>query len=452
MKYISRLVPDRTLSVLLVQVFCYQIAICSISAFQLPDSTPCHSRHYALSSTSRFSSSIDIDSMDTVEITSAETSLTWSMAEDWALVDIVPQYTVYGSSSESSHESLPKSKPFTFWTQLLRSTPELSQRTEQEALLRYRELCDDPTRYTSDKRTGEKRLPRAGSSPPLLRDWKLLDKGGAGSSTKFVGGTLIDSGSNVWFPLHSFGCLGHNPVDADNLETRLYCRDKDTSLPTNPEFLASGFAEAAGGQIYELAGSSSSSSPSTTSHGAADFYQRYGVAEPTINLSDVVNPLFNRMMQGGGETTPSKDTDVSAPKGKFSPGTVATVSALFASSILSASIGFGMGIAAAGIGAADTSPDLSQSPTLVIKTPCPYMQSFSSPLSSMDFNTVEPSVSELRARQEAKVFRERRAIDNVSSRLQFDEAKLVELTKQEIATQINYEYDSVEFERSLDVI
>jgi len=43
----------------------------------------------------------------------------------------------------------------------------------------------------------------------------------------------------------------------------------------------------------------------------------------------------------------------------------------------------------------------------------------------------KPSVSELRARQEAMVLRERRAIDNVGKRLEMDEGKLVELMRQE---------------------
>lgn len=385
---------------------------------------------------------------DTVEIASAESSSTWSMVEDWALVDTVPQYTVYGSSSEPS-ESSPEGKPYTFWTQLLHSTPELSRRTEREALVRYLELCNDPTRYTSSERRGEPLLPRAGVSPPLLRDWKILEEGGrttGSGTTLFVGGSLADGGSKVWFPLRSLGRLPSDPVDADNSEARLY----RTSPPTNPEFLGGGFAEAAGGRIYELDDAVATSLPSATSHGAANFYQRYGVKEPTMSFRDVVEHLFHRKVREG-ETTPLGDMEVAAPHEKFSPGTIATVSALFASSILSVSIGFGMGIVAAGFGCADTSHQPSPSPTLVIKTPCPYMQSSPSPLSSIDINTVEPSISELRARQEAKVFREKRAIENGSRRLQVDEEKLVELTMQEIATQINYEYDSVEFERSLDI-
>jgi len=47
----------------------------------------------------------------------------------------------------------------------------------------------------------------------------------------------------------------------------------------------------------------------------------------------------------------------------------------------------------------------------------------------------EPSVSELRARKESQVLRERRAIENVSKRLELDEGKLAELMRQEAELQ-----------------
>jgi len=121
-KCVSRLVPFRLPSALLLQAFCYQM----ISALQIPNSIPCHNQHHALISTSRLSVGVDIDLMNTDTFTITESSPIWSMVEDWALVDIVPQYTVYGSSSGSISKDL----PYTFWTQLLHSTPELSQRTK----------------------------------------------------------------------------------------------------------------------------------------------------------------------------------------------------------------------------------------------------------------------------------------------------------------------------------
>eukprot|EP00555_Chaetoceros_dichaeta_P006350 CAMPEP_0198260052 /NCGR_PEP_ID=MMETSP1447-20131203/9097_1 /TAXON_ID=420782 /ORGANISM="Chaetoceros dichaeta, Strain CCMP1751" /LENGTH=452 /DNA_ID=CAMNT_0043947607 /DNA_START=82 /DNA_END=1436 /DNA_ORIENTATION=+ len=441
-KCVSRLVPVRLPSVLLLQVFCYQM----ISALQIPNSIQCHSRHCALMSTSRLSSTLNIDSMDAITCASAESSPTWSMTEDWALVDIVPKYTVYGSSSS---ESISKGLPYTFWTQLLHSTPELSQRTEREALLRYRELCRDPTRYSSSsKEMGVKQLPRAGSSPPLLRDWGISEKGGqGGSGSTFLGGTLIDTGSRVWFPLHAIGCLGNNPANIDNLEVGINCLDRDLLPTMNPSSLVGGFAEAAGGKVYELGDVARQSSPSITSNGAANFYQRYGAKEQEINFIDIFKPILSRMTQRTTTTTPSKNMNGSTSHKKFSASTVSAVSALFASSILSVFIGFEVGIAGATVGVTDMAPHPTPLPTMkVVQSPCPYMQS-SLPLSSItNLNTVEPSVSELRARQEAKVYRERRAIQDVSRRLKFDEEQLAALEIREtamLATQTNYEYDSV---------
>jgi len=389
--------------------------------------------------------------MNTDTFTITESSPTWSMVEDWALIDIVPQYTVYGSSSGSISKDL----PYTFWTQLLHSTPELSQRTEREALMRYRELCSDPTRYSSSKESGVKQLPRAGSSPPLLRDWAISEKGvQVGSGSTFLGGTLIDTGSKVWFPLHAIGSFGNDPANIGNMEIRASCMDKNLLPTMNPASFVGGFAEAAGGKIYELGDSARQSFPSITSHRAASFYQRHTAKEQKKTLIDIINPILSRITQGTA-TTPSADVNGITSHKKFSPSTVSTLSTLFASSILSVFIGFTAGIAGASVGYTDVSPHPAPLPTMkVVNSPCPYVQS-SRPVSSMtNLNTVQPSVSELRARQEAKVYRERRAIADVSNRLQLDEAKLAALEKEEVAmlaTQVKYEYDSVEFERSFDM-
>jgi len=329
----------------------------------------------------------------------------WSKKAEWALVDIVPKYTVYSTSTEGS--------VVTFWTQLLHSTMEIqSKRSEMEAWRRYKELCND-MRYKKD--TENKELQPAGPSPSLLQDWRIMD----GEKTIFIGGTLSENGNRIWFPLQSIGRLANDPMG------ELMMNDSTSWSLLNPTSLEGGYAEASGGTIYELGYAAKALTSTTTNPIRNDFQMETATTIKEEGKSKQLMDKLNSMLSGQNSSNIE--------------GAVATISAVLATSILSLYIGFGMGAGTAfssGANVARTTLPPSSLPkaVIVLKTLPPSSSSTSTSTSTSASTTmVGPSATELRARQETRVLRERRLIDNVSRRLEVDEMKLVDLMKQEQA-------------------
>ena len=100
--------------------------------------------------------------------------------------------------------------------------------------------------------SGVVKLPVAGVLPSLLCNWRVLKRGGGnegggsttavggGDGTTFLGGSLMDTQSRIWFPLCYMGRLGTNPADGG----------ADTSIVDGMimEEVSGGFAKAAGGR------------------------------------------------------------------------------------------------------------------------------------------------------------------------------------------------------------
>jgi len=177
----------------------------------------------------------------------------------------------------------------TFWIQLLVCTPELDSRwSEEDAASRYGTL-------RSLDATGT--LPAAGPSPPLLRDWSV------GTDGRMTG--VLD-GRTVWFVTHVVGRV-------------------DGVAASSEESLSGGFVEAVGGRVYELG------RPAENGKGAA------ATAAEGANVGGYgqINPNPFDKLSNSFEKLP------------WMPAATMTLSALFASTILSLAVGYGAGLSVA---------------------------------------------------------------------------------------------------------
>lgn len=286
---------------------------------------------------------------------------------DWALVDRVPVFTV-GESDRHKR---------TFWTQLWISTPELSAKSSEDELIRrYRALS------TRERMEDGKILPTAGPSPPVLDEW-LVDGEGK------MSGRL--DGRTVWFVAHLVGRIaGDEGGGSGGIAERDRCRP-------------GGFVEAVGGRVYELG------RPREVE----------GEEGPSSLASDV---------SSGGEV---RGKDGPAPsKFPWVTGATATaVSALLASTILSASIGYGAGlglIVDSSRQAASPLPSLTSMPSRTVQA----VRS-NRPVEVSASDRVEPSASEKRAKKEAQVLREERVVRTLSDKLERDRTALGKLRLEE---------------------
>jgi len=185
------------------------------------------------------------------------------------------------------------------------------------------------------------------------------------------------------------------------------------------EGTAGGFAEAAGGVVYELGDAARVvpvEGPTVVTPGGSEGENALGAG-----VRGVVSML--------GETLGAVRTraTVGEQRGKAvtSNGTLAIITALVASSVVSLCIGFDAGRGAA---LSAPTPIVSQRTAIVVRT-IPAVVRTSDGGSRMV--VAEPTVSELRARQESRVLREKRAIENVGRRLEIDEGRLKDLVRQE---------------------
>jgi hypothetical protein len=293
---------------------------------------------------------------------------TWTLEEDWALLDKVPQFTV-GESSQAR----------TFWSQLSASTPELASRSEDELMSRYETLSQG----------SQKSLPRAGESPPILQQWSLDDASG-----KFIG---VYNGRTVWLQSQMVGRINNNAGSSD--------------LPEVMKAVPGGFVEAVGGRVYELG------QPKTT-NSATD-------AVATVVSSD-------------------KGESLQLPK-IFSTAKAGAVSVVVASAVvLSAALRYG-----AGYSSLQQQPLAPTHPIVAIvvnkKIVTPRRDV------AVEINGAKQSVSEKRARKEAQVLRDERVMKALSQKLQQDRSTFEKLRIQEAsasAVSDNIEQQSVSEQRA----
>jgi len=258
----------------------------------------------------------------------------WTLEEDWALTDNVPKFTV-GESSLAR----------TFWTQLGSSVPELSHRSDEELEMRYNEL----------QASQEKKMPKAGPSPPVLRDWRVDQKG-------FVT-AVSGEGRTLCFQAHALGRVIDDPMGR---------KDTRESRKLQP----GGFVEAIGGRVYELGRPEKQKKRKIDSSG---------------------NPA---------------DKNQSDPRPFWQTTLQSSFSGLIGGAILAAAIGFNAGMSF------NSNPPLTPSSqsTIVVTS-----------------SRMAPSVSEQRARTEAKVLQEKRFIVAISKRLAIDKESLSQLRAEEVS-------------------
>jgi hypothetical protein len=297
---------------------------------------------------------------------SPPSSSPWSMDKDWALVDNVSRFTV-STSTETR----------TFWTQLWASTPalfssatgpdalyrrmlQLKAEEEEEAKHHHQErqegVVDESNvatvgtdHHVVPRKKKKRRLPAFGPSPPVLENWTFDDghrPGGSAGERPFVNrvvGQIVDDdddshqhgdgtpggptgGRTVWFHYHVVGRLQGDPLSPPD----------GMLFPSAP----GGYVEAVGGRIYEL---------------GRPMPARVGVWQRDDQGGDRHRPHMDGR-SGAATSSPIPRTNESdgavttdAAKKQTSlawwvPAGTATVSALVASTILSACIGYGAGL------------------------------------------------------------------------------------------------------------
>lgn len=317
-----------------------------------------------------------------------EESEAWSLKEDWALMDNLPKFTV-SSSTETR----------TFWTQLWSENAiYFSTKQPEDLYKRVQELDSQQMKLQSDKKGRKDETTRSltfGPSPPVLENWKLE----GGESNRVVGqiGTNDSGQRTIWFHYHVIGRLEGGPF-------------ADTSSGAVSLF-PGGYIEAVGGRIYEL-------------------------GQPML-LEDWGVDNLNAVKSIHQEHSAQKSTTESSIFSKWwIPGSTAAISALVSSTILSACIGYGAGLAIISDSShhpATTPP----TPTMltvesVLAGPASQSSSLSAGSRRSASNTDQTaSTEELKTRTEYRILREERLLQRISERLDLDKQNLKQLEERQ---------------------
>lgn len=293
----------------------------------------------------------------------------WSLEADWALADGAPRFTVGVDDGVRR----------TFWTQLRASTPELTGVDESSLRERYETLSRRRRTFENDE---DEPLPPVGPSPDVLEDWEVDER------SSRITGTLSD-GRSVWFVAQTVGRLEGDVVVDDDFGAS----SSSNELGGRP----GGYAEAVGNRVYEL--------------GTARRRRRDDarVVEARNN-----GGLFSRL-----PTFNESSSSSSTPPPLWRSTTTAALSALLATALLSASVGFG-----AGLGLSyERSTEAVGGDQAVVRV-------------------ADPSAREARARAEARVLWREREIRLLDDRLAQDRARLGALEREESAAMISGTTDS----------
>mmetsp|Transcript_9284 Transcript_9284/g.25135 ORF Transcript_9284/g.25135 Transcript_9284/m.25135 type:complete len:388 (-) Transcript_9284:127-1290(-) len=310
----------------------------------------------------------------------------WSIEEEWALLDQLPKFTV-GEGGNAR----------TFWAQLQLATPLLSNRDEAELL-----------QHCAAARSGESTQTMVfGPSPPMLNHWTVAADGRISGQT--------EEGRSVWMTTHVIGRLQGDPlVDSSSVGSGAVC-----------QMMPGGYIEAVGGRVYELGHPLKVSIQSNMNGDASpqDTARRTALAHGSNfwgnahNSADGVNDGFGTSRN----KTPW-----------WLPATTATIASMVSVSVLSACIGYGAGLSILSDGS-HTESSMTQVSAAHI-TPVSITTATSMSASSIrttSDNKIEPSISEQRARTEARVLREERVMQVISGKLEQDMSQLVKLRQLE---------------------
>ena len=357
----------------------------------------------------------------------------WGMRQDWTLEDLVPRYTI--STYHYHHQQCYT----TFWNQLRNSSPILASYNEQELEERYQELFllnklknsehnSSPLPSGKDRvsvgghttkanQTGEvltkKLLQQSGPSPILLSDWWISS---SPTNALFISGKL-PNGSSIWFPIQCVGSLeddGHAPFFPFDETATQYQGSSNVMDPS--------YVESIQGVIYELGIPSRQRQQQRLTQHCNDDGDDTSVLRCTQTQRSHTMDLW--------------------PKNTKSliSNTLSIVCAFLATSILSAYLTFGfiLGNTSWQEQFASSSPQ-----TQMTTSTCGSKQMQNASGNDNHINSCIPAttssipfadsreewtISELRARQELKVARDKRSLGHIQDRLQEqDGIKLVEL-------------------------
>ena len=341
----------------------------------------------------------------------------WTMAEDWALIDAVRAYTVFPTTApppppDTSADAVGGGLRYTLWERAVRSEAALMGRTSQEARSRYEKLLRSEKEegrnddgggkilsgggevdiadlneaegqvgpgVPSEGREGllgrrRQRLTDPGPSPLVLNAWWIRYDGMCGS---------LEDGREVWFPIAS---LGRFPGQGGS------------EGPSGGIAVSGGYAEAVGGAVYELGIPRLDEDVAMAGAGAAS--EEGGIG------SSIMAFLIG------------KDGDSTQPI--LARTATSTLSALGAVCLLSAAVGLGAGMGM-GIRGEPSKP-----------TPAAQQQYVGAPVRRQSTSAAAAqTVSEMRARQELRIIREKKVIRAIEGRLGGDEARLDELRRAE---------------------
>jgi len=365
-----------------------------------PSPPPFKKNHIISTSLLRAAADSDTNSNESPgELDNKNEESDWDLRMDWALQDAVARYTV--GSGET---------PATFWTQLRHSTPDLSNRSEDELEERYRALLDRQKlgRKEGNENTAEEtKLVPCGSSPILLSEWWVSSSPSTGAAvgTAMMGGVL-PNGSRIWFPLECTGTLGDDPKAISS-----------SSAPTS--FTMYSYAESIGGIVYELG------APAPNQQ-----QQLLHQLQPQNEILFGEDSLASRGVIDG-------DGDLADRVSRFAVGSLSavgkhakTILPVIVASTLSASLTLGYID-----GIRSTSSYFAQHPQQhqIVRSSKPSYGAVEMYYTSSGGGTsnTELSISEQRARQELKVGRDKRSMVMLQERLRKDETRLKELRTEE---------------------
>lgn len=352
----------------------------------------------------------------------------WTMQQDWALVDQLPKFTVIGDGRQHTR---------TFWAQLAASTPELSYKHPDELMQRCDHLNNaiinshtSPSvavNTSSDILLSQRRQDKEpketllvyGPSPPILENWQVFAQK-PGGSNQVVGQT--ENGRTVWLQYHCMGRLERDP----NVDNR--------SSPSILSLAAGGYLEAVGGRIYEL-GQSRQQHLSSPSKGNSETQ-----AHSSIPSSFLAGGRERFSLAGGNAhfntLFVTNDEDQKIPFAEWWGGVPSTamsitMSALLASAVLSACVGYGAGLGILTDANRQFSSSPLQSTGAVAVTTAPTMSDRPN-VGASSSSISEPTLRERRARAEYRTLKEQRLLRIISERLEKDEIELNNLRREEL--------------------
>ena len=351
----------------------------------------------------------------------------WSLQQDWAILDNVSKFTVesgVGSTTNNNNYDTIRGECRTFWMQLGTSIPILSRKTPEELYRR----CQELVKSQSSKNGKDIKF---GPSPPLLQHWQLLDSDE--SSCNQAVGQLSSTGQTIWIKYHCLGRLANDPFFSDMSTTATSSMSVFNLYST----LGGGYIETIDGRIYELGipsprqafnnddeSNNSMKRKKKRVHYQSETYLKasnpysafYNEDETRDNRADDTSITLKTLES----LFKNNDTDDPWP---WMPATTATMSALLASTVLSACIGYGAGL---GIIA-----DSNHSPSTSASIPATSMLTTRAADSSQQQQQAlkQPSMEELKARSEYRILKEQRMIQNLEYKMAQEQKALQNLNQ-----------------------